>query len=217
MAPTSPPTSPTIPTSAPRRAGSSRCGAVPGRSRHCHRRPHTQADDGPRRDRSRFLAPATRPISLRPRRRWNRSCRCRAARAHHPTRAHRPTGTCRCAGTDWAARPQLPGALPRAHHPVRTHRTRRVHRSGAHLPAPVATMVSAAAGPGGPAQEEPGEEDHRDDEQDTGDDAHPRQDLVQPTGSVVVRRRCGRVSHGFDDADGQAAPCRALSPVKFRK
>jgi hypothetical protein len=64
---------------------------------------------------------------------------------------------------------------------------------------PVPAIVVAR----GPAQEEPREEDHRDDEYDAGDDDHPRKDLIQPTTpvrSIVVPglpSRGGRFGPGF--------------------
>ena len=52
----------------------------------------------------------------------------------------------------------------------------------------VTAMVAAQA----PADEEPGEEDHRDDEQDPGHDADPRQRLVEPGhGALIIYARPG--------------------------
>jgi hypothetical protein len=47
-------------------------------------------------------------------------------------------------------------------------------------------VVTAIVATGGPAEEEPGEEDHRDDEDDAGHDGYPRQGLVEPAGPVVA-------------------------------
>jgi hypothetical protein len=43
------------------------------------------------------------------------------------------------------------------------------------------TVVTA----GNSAEKDTGEEDHRDDEQDTGDDADPREDLIDPGGPMI--------------------------------
>lgn len=57
---------------------------------------------------------------------------------------------------------------------------------------PVAVMTAVVVS-GRPADEEPGEENHRDDEHDTGDNAYPGQDLVQPIRAaisvIVIARR----------------------------
>ena len=92
----------------------------------------------------------------------------------------------------------------------------------------------------GPADEESGEEDQRDDEHDTGDDAYPRSDLTDSSGlliwSLVTRRwldsprRLGRgggpgcwlgcICHVLDgpraELNGQCvrSPSRCESPVK---
>ena len=63
----------------------------------------------------------------------------------------------------------------------------------------VTAMVAAVVAAQAPADEEPGEEDHRDDEQDPGHDANPRQRLVEPVGAaisvVVPWRRLNGVRH----------------------
>lgn len=101
------------------------------------------------------------------------------------------------------------GHLLRAHHSARTH-------SGSHPSAGIhhraAAVTPAVGAVGSSTQEEPGEEDQSNDEYDTGDDPHPGQQSIRPTGpasAIVISAplriggRFGRfwcLRHGGNDA-----------------
>jgi hypothetical protein len=64
------------------------------------------------------------------------------------------------------------------------------------MPAVVAAVVPA----GGPAKEKSGEEDHRDDEHDTGDDPYPRKSLGQSTNPGILLALTGPCLAGYGGA-----------------
>jgi hypothetical protein len=71
--------------------------------------------------------------------------------------------------------------LAGSHHPAALHHA--FHHLFHHS---VVVSVNAGGAVGVPADEEPGEEGDREDEHNTGDDAYPYQDSVQPFISVIA-------------------------------
>ena len=165
-----------------------------------------------------------------------RSTRARRARRLRARRGRCCGGRRRISGPSGGTH-RSAGAHPTWSWPL-SHRSHRRRRTTAmqHVGAVMAAQVVISRA-GVFADQEPGEEHHRDDEHRAGDDADPRQRLEQPAGStavgnVAVDWRCGRgvrgqrgsgvgfscFAHAFDHADAGAPGAldrRCVFPMKM--
>jgi hypothetical protein len=91
---------------------------------------------------------------------------------------------CRWWRWTWAHRFARPNAAGPHHSPWTHHGARARHSARSHMVRGSAEVAAVTLRR--PAQQEAGEEDHRDNENDACDDAYPRRGLAEPTGPLIV-------------------------------